>query len=224
MKRGKKYKSINEKIEENKTYSIEEALKIVKEGKMAKFDESVEMHVRSGVDPKKGEEQVRGSVILPHGTGKEKKVAVITSTKESDAKKAGADIVAGEDLIEEIKKGNIEFAVLIATPEMMPKLAQIARVLGPKGLMPNPKTDTVTEKIKEAVEMQKKGKVDFKNDNTSNIHQVFGKMSFDENSLKENFEALAEAIVKAKPAEYKGKYIIGTSVCSTMGPGIKTRI
>ena len=160
MRRGKKYKGVAEKIEK-KVYSVEEGLALVKENKVAKFDESIEVHVKTGIDPKKGDQQLRGSVVFPHGTGKTKKIAVITSTKAKEAKDAKADVVMGEEMIDEIKKGKIDFDVLVATPEMMPKLAQVAKILGPKGLMPNPKTDTVTDKIKEAVEMLKKGKVSF---------------------------------------------------------------
>jgi large subunit ribosomal protein L1 len=222
MFRGKKYKQAFEKVEKDKKYTIEEAVKIVKENKIAKFDESVEIHVKMAIDPKKGEQQVRGAVVLPHGTGKTKKVAVITSTKAKEAKDAGADVVAGEEIIEKIKNNKFgNFDILVATPEMMPKLAQVAKILWPRGLMPSPKTETVTDKIKETVEMLKKGKVSFKNDDGSNIHQVIGKISFDENKLKENITVFLEALQKAKPQTLKGKYIIGISICSTMGPGVK---
>lgn len=222
MFRSKKYKKVFEKIEKDKKYSIEEAIKIIKENKIAKFDESVEIHAKLSIDPKKGEQQVRGAVILPHGTGKTKKVAVITSTKVKEAKDAGADIVGGEEMIEKIKNNKISrFDILVATPEMMPKLAQVAKILGPRGLMPSPKTETVTEKIKETVEMLKKGKVSFKNDDGANIHQLVGKVSFDENKLKENIEAFLGSLQKAKPQAAKGKYIGSVSICSTMGPGVK---
>ncbi len=222
MRRGKKYKGVAEKIEK-KVYSVEEGLALVKENKVAKFDESIEVHVKTGIDPKKGDQQLRGSVVFPHGTGKTKKIAVITSTKAKEAKDAKADVVMGEEMIDEIKKGKIEFDVLVATPEMMPKLAQIAKILGPKGLMPNPKTDTVTDKIKEAVEMLKKGKVSFKNDNTGNVHQVIGKISFSEAQLKENLEAFIDALEKAKQEAVKGKLITKIVICSTMGPGVEIR-
>lgn len=221
MKRGKKYKQAFEKIDKDKKYPVEEAVKIIKENKIAKFDESVEIHVKLAIDPKKGEQQVRGTVVLPNGTGKTKKVAVITSAKAKEAKDAGADIVDGEEMIEKIKNNKIQFDVLLATPEMMPKLAQIAKILGPRGLMPSPKTETVTDKIKEAVGMLKKGKVNFKNDDGSNVHQIVGKVSFDENKLKENIESFLDALQKAKPQSLKGKYIISVSICSTMGPGLK---
>ena len=222
MRRGKKYKGVAEKIEK-KVYSVEEGLALVKENKVAKFDESIEVHVKTGIDPKKGDQQLRGSVVFPHGTGKTKKIAVITSTKAKEAKDAKADVVMGEEMIDEIKKGKIDFDALVATPEMMPKLAQIAKILGPKGLMPNPKTDTVTDKIKEAVEMLKKGKVSFKNDNTGNVHQVIGKISFSEAQLKENLEAFIDALEKAKQEAVKGKLITKIVICSTMGPGVEIR-
>ncbi len=161
-------------MDKNKIYPVAEAVKLLKENKAAKFDESVEIHIKTNIDPKKGEQQVRGTVVLPHGTGKAKKIAVITSVAEKEAKEAGADIVGGEEMIDKISK-KINFDVLVATPEMMPKLAKIAKILGPKGLMPNPKTETVTTKIKETVEALRKGKAAFKNDDTGNIHQVVGK-------------------------------------------------
>ena len=222
MKRGKKYRAVAEKVDKNKIYPIAEALALVKEGKIAKFDESVEVHIKLGVDTKKGDQQVRGAVVLPHGIGKTKRIAVITSTKAKDAKEAGADIVGAEEFIEKIKQGKIEeFDVLVASPEMMPKLAPAAKILGPRGLMPSPKTETVTDKIKETVEMLKKGKISFKNDNSGVIHQNIGKLSFDAKKLEENYNAFIEAINKAKPAGVKGKYMISVSVCSTMGPGVK---
>lgn len=223
MKHGKKYKAAAEKIEKDKIYSLEEAVKFMKENKVAKFDESVEVHVKTNVDPKKGEQQVRSTVVLPHGTGKTKKVAVITSTSADEAKKAGADIVGGEELIEKFAK-KIDFDVLVATPEMMPKLAKVAKILGPKGLMPNPKTETVTTKIKETVEALKKGRAAFKNDDSANIHQVVGKLSFDEAQLVENIKTFVEAVEKAKPAAFKGRMIANITVCSTMGCGIKIKL
>lgn len=225
MRHGKKYRQAVEKVERAKLYAAEEALKLAKEAKTAKFDESVEVHVKLAIDPKKGDEQVRGAVVLPHGVGKTKLIAVVTSTKAKDAESAGADIIGGEELIEKIKLGKAgNFDVLVASPEMMPKLAQVAKILGPRGLMPSPKTETVTDKIKEAVEQLKKGKLSFKNDNTGNIHQVIGKASFEEGKLAENYAAFMDAIHKAKPAGVKGKYITSISVCSTMGPGIKVQL
>ena len=225
MKHGKKYKTVLEKIDQNKAYGTEEAVKLIKENKIAKFDESIEVHLRLNIDPKKGEEQVRGAVVLPHGTGKTKKIAVITSTKAKEAKVAGADIIEGEEMVEKISSGKMEsFDILVATPEMMPKLARVAKILGPRGLMPSPKTETVTDKIKETVEMLKKGKINFKNDNTGNIHQVIGKVSFEEEKIAENLKSFLEAVQKAKPQAVKGKFIASISICSTMGPGIKISI
>lgn len=222
MYRGKKYRAIAEKVEKNKLYSTQEAFGLVKEGKIAKFDESVEVHIKLAIDPKKGDQQVRGAVVLPHGIGKTAKVAVITSTKAAEAKEAGADFVGAEDLIEKIKLGKMEEVdVIVASPEMMPKLAAVAKILGPRGLMPSPKTETVTDKIKDAVEMLKKGKLSFKNDNSGNVHQVIGKLSFDAKKLEENYASFLDAIQKARPAGIKGKYVTGISVCSTMGPGVK---
>jgi len=222
MKRGKKYRAIADKIDKNNIYTVEEAVKLMKENKLAKFDESVEVHIKTNVDPKKGDQQVRATVILPHGTGKSKKIAVITSTSEKEAKEAGADIVGGEELIEKFTK-KIDFDILVATPEMMPKLAKVAKILGPKGLMPNPKTETVTTKIKETVEALKKGKAAFKNDDTANIHQVVGKLSFEDAKLSENIKAFVEAVEKSKPAAFKGKLVANITVCSTMGKGIKIK-
>ena len=224
MKRSKTYRGVLEKIETDKAYPIKDAVKLIKENKIAKFDESVEVHIKLDIDKKRGEEQTRGSVVLPHGSGKTKKIAVITSTKAAEAKKAGADVIGGEEMIAKIKGGEINFDILVATPEMMPKLAQVAKVLGPKGLMPSPKTETVTQDIEKIVGQLKKGKASFKNDDSGNIHQVIGKVSFDENNLEENLNIFIEAIRKAKPEAVKGKFIRSASICSTMGPGIKIAI
>lgn len=216
-------------MEAGKEYAPEEAIAFLKENKLAKFDESVEVHMRLGINPKKSDEMVRATVILPQGTGRSQKVAVITSTKEKEAKDAEADLVGGEELINDIKSGKIvpgqAFDVLLATPEMMPKLALVAKILGPKGMMPSPKTETVTPKIKEAVEMLKKGKkVSFKNDDTGNLHQVIGKLSFAAEALSENYQTLREAISKAKPENMKGRLIRSITICSTMGPSLKVKI
>jgi large subunit ribosomal protein L1 len=221
MKHGKKYRAALEKLEKDKAYTFSEAVKFLKENKTSKFDESLEVHIRTGIDVKKSDQQIRGTVSLPHGTGKTQRIAVITSTSQKEAKEAGAEIVAGEEFLEKIKAGKIEFDILVATPEMMPKLASVAKVLGPKGLMPNPKTETVTTKVKETVESLKKGKAAFKNDNSGNIHQAVGKTSFEDDKLVENIKAFIEAVEKAKPAAAKGKLIKGIVLSSTMGVGIK---
>ncbi|OGI24912.1 MAG: 50S ribosomal protein L1 [Candidatus Moranbacteria bacterium RIFCSPHIGHO2_12_FULL_54_9] len=229
MSRGKNYSAVLAKVEEGKEYTPEEAIAFLKENTIAKFDESVEIHVRLGINTKKSDEMVRATVILPQGTGRTQKVAVITSTKEKEAKDAEADMVGGEELINDIKSGKVvpgqAFDVLLATPEMMPKLATIAKILGPKGLMPSPKTETVTPKIKEAVEMLKKGKkVSFKNDDTGNLHQVIGKLSFTAEALLENYRTFRETLDRSKPENMKGKLIKSISVCSTMGPSLTVKI
>lgn len=225
MKRGKKYRGVAEKIEKNKVYSLSEAVSLIKENKTAKFDESVEAHIKTNVDPKKGDQQIRGTVNLPHGTGKIKRITVITSVSLAEAKEAGADKVGGEELIELIKTGKLipfsDFDILVATPEMMPKLAQVAKILGPKGLMPNPKSETVTPKVKETILALKKGKAAFKNDDSGNVHQLVGKISFETEKIIENIRAFVEEVEKAKPSGLKGKLVANISICSTMGPGLK---
>jgi len=216
-------KALAVKVDKNKVYPIDEAIQLVKETSGVKFDASVEVHANLGIDPKKGEQQIRATVVLPHGTGKNKKVAAFVSPeKEKEAKDAGADFVYGEEQIKKIKNtGKIEFEVAVTTPDMMSKLASIAKILGPKGLMPNPKTETVGPNIKKMVEELKKGKITFKNDDTSNIHQSLGKLSFSDAQLKENFLAFLDALKKAKPSTSKGTYLKNLIICSTMGPAIK---
>lgn len=228
MKRGKKYRDVVVKVEVEKTLSLEEAIAFMQENKMAKFDESVEVHARLNIDPKKNDQQVRATFILPHGVGKTKRVAVVTSTKAAEAEAAGAELVGGENVVEDIRNGKVvpgvAFDVLVATPEMMPKLATVAKILGPKGLMPNPKNETVTAKVKETVEALKKGsKVSFKNDDSGNVHQVVGKVSFMAEQLRENIQTFLDALQKAKPDAAKGKFVVNVSVCSTMGPGLRIR-
>jgi len=202
--------------------NITEAIAEIKKNAKAKFDESVEAHFRLDIDPKKSDQQVRGVAVLPNGTGKSVKVVVFTTTQKKEAEAAGAELVGGEELIDKIKSsGKIDADVAIATPEMMPKLATVAKILGPKGLMPNPKNQTVTPKVTEVIEALKKGRADFKNDNSGNIHQAIGKVSFDAAKLEENFKALLEAVRKAKPEGAKGKFIKNVSVCSTMGKGVQ---
>jgi len=218
-------KEKEQKIESDrlKAYPIEEALELTKKLSKTKFDASVELHFRLGIDPKKGDQQIRTAVSLPHGTGKTIKVAAfVSSDKEKEVKAAGADIVGGDDLIAEIKKTEkTDFQVAVAEPAMMKNLAQIAKILGTRGLMPSTKNETVSADPAKAVAELKKGKVSFKNDDTGNIHVVIGKTSFDGKKLLENFETILDSIKKAKPAKAKGVYIKNISVTSSMGPGIK---
>lgn len=225
MPKGKRYAANAAKIEE-RTYSLDEALALIKTFAIAKFDEAVELHLRLGIDPKQGDQQVRGTVVLPHGIGKTKRVAVFAEGEaELKAKEAGADIIGGKELIEKIATtGKIEFDVAVATPEMMRELPKIAKILGPKGLMPSPKNETVTTNIAKAVKELKAGKIAFKNDDTSNIHQAVGKVSFAPEQLKENLTAVIDAVKRAKPAASKGTYIQNASVSTTMGPGIQIAV
>ncbi len=225
MSQSKNYKKVMEKMEAGKMYTPEEAFAFIRENKMARFDEAVEVHMRLGINTKKSDEMIRMTLVLPEGTGRTKRVAVVTSTKEKEAEEAKADLIGGEELIADIKNGKIipgqAFDVLLATPEMMPKLALVAKVLGQKGMMPSPKTETVTVKIKETVEMLKKGKkVSFKNDDTGNIHQVIGKSSFSSEALLANYTVLKETLDRSKPENMKGKLIKSISICSTMGPSL----
>jgi len=221
----------NEKTEKaafdrSKKYSVEEAVKFSRELSKRKFDQSVEIHANLGIDPKKGEEQVRGTVALPYGTGKTVRIAVFTSAaNEKDAKDAGADIVGGEELINEIKASQkINFDVAVATPDMMPKIAPLAKFLGPKGLMPSPKNETVTTKVKATIESLKKGKIVFKNDDTANVHVAVGKLSFDDVKLIANINEFISALKRSKPATSKGTYIKSIVLSTTMGPGIKLEV
>lgn len=223
VKTNKRLAASRAKIDKKKVYSIEEAVKLLKETSGVKFDASVEVHAHLGIDPKKSDQLIRATVVLPHGTGKNKKVAVfVPAEKEKEGKESGADLVYTEENIKKLKDtGKIDFEVAVTTPDMMPKMAAVAKILGPKGLMPNPKTDTVGPNLKKMVEDLKKGKITFKNDDTSNIHQIVGKLSFDENKLKENLATFLDALKKAKPASSKGTYIKNLIVCSTMGPAIR---
>lgn len=222
MPRSKRYQELKKLIDPKKLYAPEEALELVKKTSLTKFDGTIEAHLNLGIDPTKGEQQVRSTLIFPHATGKIKRVAAfVGGEKEKEAKDAGADLVGGEDLVAEIaKSGKVDFDVAVATPDMMPKLAKVAKVLGPIGLMPNPKTETVGPNVKKMVEEIKRGKVSFKNDTTGNIHQAFGKASLDAKALLENFTLFIEAVKKAKPASAKGTYIKTITIKSTMGPGI----
>lgn len=203
-------------------YSVADALKMVKEGAKANFDETIEVAMNLGIDPRKSDQNVRGVTQLPAGTGKTVTVAVFTEAeKAKEAKEAGADIVGTDEIADKVSKGNIEFDKLIATPDMMPRLAKLARILGPKGLMPNPKLGTVTTDVAEAVKASKGGQVGYRNDKTANVHAGIGKASFSEKDLEENFRAFVEAVGKAKPASVKGAYVKKISLSSTMGKGVK---
>ena len=223
MKRGKKYIEAASKIEKGKAYSLEEAVKLLKETKVAKFDESVELVLRLNLDTKKADQQLRGATVLPNGIGKTKKVLVIArGVKATEAKEAGADYVGDTDMIDKIANENwFDFDTMIATPDMMPALGKIGRVLGPKGLMPNPKTGTVTMDIKKAVEDVKKGRVEYRTDSFGNVAVLVGKVSFDDDKLVENIKSFVSLINKTKPSTVKGKYMLNISLSTTMGPGIK---
>ncbi len=220
-KPSKRYRAAASEITKGKTYPIAEAAKVVKAAP-TKFDASIEVHVRLGIDPKKSDQTVRGSVNLPHGTGNVKKViAFVDPNHEADAKEAGADIIGTAEVINQIKTtGKIEFDVAVATPDMMKQLAPIARILGQKGLMPNPKTETVGTDVKKMVMALKKGKVNFKNDATSNVHLAVGKVSFTPEQITENVTATLDAIRKAKPASSKGTFMRSVTLTTTMGPGV----
>ena len=227
MKKGKKYIKAMELVEKHKAYTKEEAIELVKKTSTSNFDGSVEIAVRLNVDTKKTDQQVRGALVLPNGTGKAKRVLVLTKNdaQSKAAKDAGAEFVGGEDLIDKIAKENwLDFDVIIATPEMMPLLGKIGKLLGPRGLMPNPKTGTVTTDTKKAIEDVKKGRIEFRTDSYGNIHAIIGKASFDAAKLVENLDAFMNVIIKSKPTTVKGQYIKNVSVSSTMGPGIKIDI
>ncbi|MBQ3834930.1 MAG: 50S ribosomal protein L1 [Elusimicrobia bacterium] len=208
-------------VDANKLYSVEEAADLIKQTAKAKFDESVELHIRLGIDPKQSDQIVRGTILLPNGIGKTRKVAVIAKgEKQLEAEKAGADKAGSTEIIEEITKGVLDFDVLVATPDCMKDLSKVAKILGPKGLMPNPKAGTVTFDIANTVKDLKKGRVEYKNDSFGIIHCSVGKASFEKDKLVENIKALVSAIIKAKPSTAKGQYVKSISVSSTMGPGI----
>ena len=222
-KLGKKYVEASNKVESAKLYTKEEAIKLVKETSITKFDSTVEVAFKLNLDTKKADQQLRGSMVLPNGTGKTKRVLVIAKGEAAEAAKAaGADYVGDTDMIEKIQNENwFDYDVIVAAPDMMAQLGKIGRVLGPKGLMPNPKTGTVTMDTKKAVTDIKKGMVEYKTDSYGNVHTVIGKVSFDEKMLLENLNYVVSTIVKAKPSVVKGKYITNISISSTMGPGIK---
>jgi len=223
LKRGKKYLEASKLVEKNKLYTKEEAVKLVKQTSVTNFDSSVELALKLNLDTKKADQQLRGALVLPNGTGKNKKVLVIAKGEKAiQAKEAGADYVGDTDMLEKIEKENwFDFDTIIATPDMMPALGKLGKVLGPKGLMPNPKTGTVTMDVKKAVEEVKKGRAEYRTDSYGNVHVLVGKVSFDEAKLVENINAFVSLIVKTKPSVVKGKYIQNISISSTMGPGVK---
>ena len=223
MKRSKKYVEAASKVEKNKLYTVEEAASLVKETSVTKFDASVELAMNLNLDTKKADQQLRGAIVLPNGTGKSARVLVLAKGDAAKkAKEAGAEYVGDADMIEKIEKENwFDFDVIIATPDMMPALGKIGKVLGPKGLMPNPKTGTVTMDTAKAVTETKKGRVEYRTDSFGIVHALVGKVSFDEKALVENVKSFISVIVKSKPATLKGDYIKSISVSTTMGPGIK---
>ncbi|MFA6866722.1 MAG: 50S ribosomal protein L1 [Clostridia bacterium] len=222
MKHGKKYSDSLKSIVKSQQYDQTEAIKLVVETAKAKFDETIELHCKLGVDPRHADQQVRGVVVLPHGTGKTLKVLVITKgVKADEATAAGADIVGAEEIVQKIQGGWFDFDVCVATPDMMGQVGRLGKILGPKGLMPTPKAGTVTMDVAKAIKDIKAGKVEYRVDKTSIIHCPIGKASFGEEKLKDNFTTLMEAIIKAKPSASKGTYIRSLSIASTMGPGIK---
>ncbi|QIK56455.1 50S ribosomal protein L1 [Erysipelothrix sp. HDW6A] len=222
---SKNKKKVSELVDRSKVYSIDEALKVLRETSFVKFDPTVEVSYNLNVDPRHADQQIRGAMVLPHGTGRSQKVLVVTQgAKEQEAKDAGADYVGGKEILEEVKNGWFDFDIIVATPDMMGELGKLGRVLGPKGLMPNPKTGTVTTDVTKAVEEIKKGKIEYRVDKESNINTIVGKLSFEDKALVENFRALHDTIVKARPAAVKGTFIKNLVISTTMGPGIKVTL
>jgi large subunit ribosomal protein L1 len=221
-KRGKKYRSAVENINHDTFYDPSEALRLVKENAPAKFDETVEVAIKLGIDVRHADQQVRGAVVLPHGTGKSRKVVVFAKgDKAQEALDAGADVVGEDDLVARIQEGWMDFEVAVATPDMMSKVGRLGKLLGPRGLMPNPKTGTVTMDIGKAVKEIKAGKIEYRADKTGIIHAPIGKVSFPLESLQENYQTLLDVVIKVKPASTKGQYMRSVNVSSTMGPGVK---
>ncbi|KAI92810.1 50S ribosomal protein L1 [Spiroplasma melliferum] len=222
---GKKYNKAAELVDKNKVYPIVEAIELAKQTATTKFDSTVEVAFNLNVDPRHADQQIRGAVVLTKGTGKTQRILVLTNSKEADAKAAGADFVGGKDLIEKIQKENwFDYDVIIATPDIMAELGKIGKLLGPKGLMPNPKTGTVTPDVAKAIGDVKKGKIEYRVDKNGNIHSIIGKASFKVEALKANYDVIYETIRKAKPAAVKGSYIKNIAITTTMGPGIKVLI
>lgn len=221
-KKSKRYQEAAKLIEKGKAYSIEEAVALVKETSKVKFDAAVDVAFRLGVDPRQADQQLRGALVLPNGTGKTKKVLVVTEgAKAQEAKDAGADVVGGKEILEDIKKGWLDFEVMIATPDMMAELGKLGRILGPKGLMPNPKTGTVTMDVAKAVQETKAGKVTYRTDKDGNVHMPIGRVSFDDEKLAENFKVIYDLLVKSKPSSAKGTYMKNVVISTTMGPSVK---
>lgn len=222
MKKGKRYVESAKLVNKSTAYDVNEAINLVEQTAKAKFDETVELHVRLGVDGRNADQQVRGVVVLPHGTGKKVKVFVLAKGDNADiAEKAGADVVGGEEMVAKIQQGWLDFDVCVTTPDMMPIVGRVAKILGPKGLMPNPKSGTVTTNVAKAIADIKAGKVEYRLDKNNIIHVMIGKVSFGQQKLVENLNVVMEALIKAKPAAAKGTYIKSVSVSSTMGPGIR---
>lgn len=220
-KHGKRYLEAAKKVDSTKFYSVDEAMKLAKETSYANFDATIEVAYNLSVDPKQADQQIRGALVLPNGTGKSKKVVVFAEVPQADqAKEAGADEVGSDDLVEKVQNGYLDFDVVIATPMMMAKVGRLGRILGPKGLMPNPKTGTVTMDVAKAVENQKAGQVEYRVDKQGLIHAPIGKASFDADKLAQNFDALRDVILRARPASAKGQYIKSVAVSATFGPGI----
>lgn len=221
-KRGKKYQEATKLVDRTKSYDVKEAVALLKQTATANFDETVEIAFRLGVDPKQADQNIRGAVVLPHGTGKTQRVLVFAKgEKAKEAEAAGADYIGDQDIIAKINEGWFDFDVIVATPDMMAEVGKLGRVLGPKGLMPNPKTGTVTFEVEKAVNDIKAGKVEYRVDKSSNLHVPVGKVSFDDEKLVENIETMIETILRVKPQSSKGKYVRNVAVTSTMGPGIK---
>jgi len=222
MKRSKKYNEKSKLVDKDKNYSVEEAFELIKQVSYSKFDATVELAISLGVDPRHADQLVRGTVVLPNGTGKQPRILVLAQgEKEQEAKDAGADFAGSDDLIEKIKDGWVDFDVAIATPDMMREVGKIGRILGPKGLMPNPKLGTVTFDIAKAVEDVKRGKVEYRVDKYGIVHLAIGKISFSSEQLKENYFTIMDAIIKAKPSGAKGQYLKKIAISPTMGPSIK---
>ena len=223
MKRSKRYVANLEKLDKNKAYSVEEAVKLVKETSNAKFDSTIEVAMNLNLDTKKNDQQLRGAVVLPNGTGKTKRILVLAKGDQAKAaQEAGADYVGDTDMLEKIEKENwFDFDTMIATPDMMPLLGKLGKVLGPKGLMPNPKTGTVTVNVKDAIANIRKGMVEYRADSNGNVHAIVGKVSFDEDKLTENLVAFIKEVIKNKPSGVKGTFVKNISISSTMGPGVK---